>query len=86
MNNNEFDRRMAIALKSKNFSFETDSLSGNIVIAPRASKMNLSAIIDPEKNEVHYNIEFAEPVLNAYILTDELDDLRHFINLLAGED
>lgn len=79
-----FDKLMALWLKGKEYSCETNA-DGNIIVYPKGNK-ELYAVIDPEKNEVHYYLNFSEPVTGAYIPEEELMDLRYFVGLLMGDD
>lgn len=79
-----FRRLMALWLKGKEYSCETNA-DGNIIVYPKGNK-ELYAAIDPEKGEVYYYLNFAEPVTGAIIPEDELMDLRYFVGLLMGED
>lgn len=80
----EITRRLAIWLKGKEFTSETNA-DGNIVVTPKSNKY-LYAVIDPEKKEATYWQNFAEPLIAAYIPEKEVDDLRYFVNLLIGDD
>ena len=81
----KFDQLMALWLKGKKFSCETNA-DGNVVIWPDNAKEKISAIIDPEKGEAVYWMDFSDPVVGTYIPVVELDDLRHFVDLLIGSD
>lgn len=81
----KFDQLMALWIKGKKFSCETNA-DGNVVVWPENGKEKISAIIDPEKNEAIYWMDFSEAVVGTYIPVEELDDLRYFVNLLLEKD
>lgn len=85
MSKERFDHMMALWIKGKEFATET-GMDGNVVVYPKNSKEKIYAVIDPEKMEVHYYQDFPEDVRCALIPVDELDDLRHFVELLTEDD
>lgn len=78
------NRNLAIWLKGREFDSETN-VDGEIVVIPK-SNHDLFATIDPDKKQVHYWQEFPEPCICSNIPEDDLDDLKHFVNLLMEKD
>lgn len=79
-----FVNHMAIFSKAKEYSYEWDA-DGNVIVYPTNGKDDLTAIIDPEKGEVLYHINFSEPLTGSYIPIDALHDLEHFVGLLMED-
>lgn len=85
MTEHEFNQRMAIFLKGREYSTET-AADGSVLVYPKGRKIALFAEINPETFNVTYRQEFTVPVNGADIPVDELDDLRYFVELLIRRE
>ncbi len=85
MTEHEFDQRMAIFLKGREYSSET-AADGSVLVYPKGRKIALYAEINPETFNVEYRQDFSVPVSSADIPVDELDDLRYFVELLTKRE
>lgn len=82
MNRYDFNARMALWSKGKEYKYEWDA-DGRVKVYPINGKEDLTAIIDPEKSEVLYHIEYGQACTGSYIPVDELHDLERFVRLLT---
>lgn len=80
-----FERNMAIWEKGRGYDKQTDMIEGDIIVTPKIND-KIYATINPERREVYYHQDFAEPCISSYIPVDDLKDLQYFVSLLMEDD